>query len=544
MSRTTQTSLDRPTWFKHWYWLALAAIILLTAAIRYRLLDVPLERDEGEYAYIAQMMLKGVPPYISAYSMKLPGIYAIYALILYCFGQTHSAIHLGLIIVNAATILVLFLLVKRLIGPLAAVAAAAAYAVTSLGQHVLGLSANAEHFVILPAMAAFLILTAIPERRRLLVVFIASLLLGLAFIIKQHGIFFVLFGAAYLLYGDLHSRPIRWKMSLLNQLVFLTGASIPYALTCLLLWHAGVFENFWFWTFTYAHKYATIVPLSRVLHNFSRRFTPVVASVIIIWLFAVLGLLTVLFTRRLRVHAPFILGFFVFSFLAICPGFYFREHYFLFLLPAVAILAGLGVSGFNKLLARRIPGPLRAIINTLIFLILFGFSLFHQREFLLFNTPTAVCRQIYGGNPFPESLPIAEYIRQNSSPDDLIAVIGSEPQIYFYANRRSATTYIYTYPLLEPQPLALKMQQEMIHQIETAKPLFLISVNVQASWKPRPNSSRLILDWFNKYHSQYYDVVGIADIVAMNHTEYRWDEQALTYKPKSNFRLSIHRRKD
>jgi hypothetical protein len=49
------------------------------------------------------------------------------------------------------------------------------------------------------------------------------------------------------------------------------------------------------------------------------------------------------------------------------------------------------------------------------------------------GSPNAVSRRIYGLNPFPESLEIAKYIRRTSSPDDSVYVVGSEPQILFYA---------------------------------------------------------------------------------------------------------------
>ena len=35
-----------------WALCVLAAVVFVTAAIRLRLLDVPLDRDEGEYAYL------------------------------------------------------------------------------------------------------------------------------------------------------------------------------------------------------------------------------------------------------------------------------------------------------------------------------------------------------------------------------------------------------------------------------------------------------------------------------------------------------------
>lgn len=85
------------------FW-GLISVVLVTSAIRIRLLSVPLERDEGEYAYAGQLILQGIPPYTLAYNMKMPGIYAIYAGILSVFGQTQTSIHLGLLVFNLAAI--------------------------------------------------------------------------------------------------------------------------------------------------------------------------------------------------------------------------------------------------------------------------------------------------------------------------------------------------------------------------------------------------------------------------------------------------------
>src|SRR5512136_3438095 len=86
-------------------WIAVAIVIAFVAAVRIRLLQIPLERDEGEFAYMGQLMLQGIPPYLLAYNMKFPGIYAAYALMMAIFGQTIAAIHLGLMIVNAIAVI-------------------------------------------------------------------------------------------------------------------------------------------------------------------------------------------------------------------------------------------------------------------------------------------------------------------------------------------------------------------------------------------------------------------------------------------------------
>ena len=74
------------------------------------------------------------------------------------------------------------------------------------------------------------------------------------------------------------------------------------------------------------------------------------------------------------------------------------------------------------------------------------------------------------------------YIREHSAPQDRIAVIGSEPEIYFYAQRHSVSGYIYMYDLVEPQPFEHAMQEEFIHDVETARPEYLVVVNMDSSW--------------------------------------------------------------
>src|SRR3954451_1560631 len=136
----------------------LALILTLNCAVRFHLRNIPLERDEGEYAYAGQLMLQGIPPYKLACNMKFPGTYAAYALIMSMFGQTIFGIHIGFLLVNAATVALVFLLGRRLIDETAGLVAAAAYALLSLSPSVLGFAAHAAHFVMLPVLGATLLL--------------------------------------------------------------------------------------------------------------------------------------------------------------------------------------------------------------------------------------------------------------------------------------------------------------------------------------------------------------------------------------------------
>src|SRR5260221_1462739 len=83
-----------------WPWLAVLIVLLFVGFIRFRLLDMPLERDEGKYAYAGQLILQGIPPYELAYNMKLPGTYFAYALGMAVFGQNKAGNSLTLLVVD------------------------------------------------------------------------------------------------------------------------------------------------------------------------------------------------------------------------------------------------------------------------------------------------------------------------------------------------------------------------------------------------------------------------------------------------------------
>ena len=108
-----------------WPWICLGLILLFVVVVRVRLLSVPLERDEGEYAYAGQLILQGIPPYQLVYNVKLPGIYAAYASLMAIFGQTTFGIHLGLLFVNLGAVILIFFLARRLFDNYAAVIASA-----------------------------------------------------------------------------------------------------------------------------------------------------------------------------------------------------------------------------------------------------------------------------------------------------------------------------------------------------------------------------------------------------------------------------------
>jgi hypothetical protein len=374
---------------------------------------------------------------------------------------------------------------------------------------VLGLAAHATHFVVMFAVAGTLLLTRALDRQSKALIFVSGCLFGFALLMKQPGLFFILFGSAYLFSRDWRAG-LKAQQIIFRNLIFVSGAAAPLLVTCLALWNAGVFEKFWFWTIKYAGQYGSEVSIAEGLRILADYFWNRLGTAWPIWAVAALGLIGCVVNPTLRTRAGFLITFAFFSALAVCPGFYFRPHYFILVLPAVSLLAGAALvaalNGFRiKLHTVRV-----AII--LLFALCLAWPLWSEADFF-FGRPLAEAnRMVNGTNPFPESVKIAEYIRTQSSPSDTIAVLGSEPQIYFYSKRHSATGYIYTYGLMEPQPYAHQMQQEMIHEIETARPKFLVLVVVNMSWLAGRDSDQTILRWADSYCDANYEQVGLVNI--------------------------------
>jgi 4-amino-4-deoxy-L-arabinose transferase-like glycosyltransferase len=497
-------------------WLLVALVVVFVASVRLRLLQIPLERDEGEYAYAGQLMLQGIPPYQFVFNMKFPGTYAAYAAIMAVFGETIGGIHLGFLLINAGTIVLIYLLGRRLFSETGGVAASAAYALLSLDPAVLGTQAHATHFVVAAAIGGTVLLLRATDTGRLRTLFWSGLLYGVAVLMKQHGILFAGFAVLVLLRNRQPGPISIWR----KLIWFGAGLALPLLLTGVALWMTGVFDKFWFWTIRYAREYTGEVSISEGLTIFKNTFPRVVGRDLALWIAAAVGLVLVWWKKRHRRAAVFATVFLVVSFLAVCPGFYFRQHYFVLMLPAVALLAGAAVSCAVDMLPA--VGFRYAVYGLYGVALLFPIAL--QRELFFQMTPREVSRAVYGPNPFPEAVEVAAWIRSHSAEGSRIGVLGSEPEIPFYAGRHSATGYIYMYPLMEPQPFALTMQEELVHNLETARPEYMVVVSQQFSWLRRPQSPTLIFDWWDAYHGSHYKVAGVVEIISAHHTEYQWDD--------------------
>jgi len=517
------------------YALLLAAIALF-AAIRFHLRDLPLERDAGEYAYMGQLMLQGVPPYRLAANMKMPGTYVAYAAIMAIFGQTPSGIHLGVIVVTSLSGVFLFLIGKRLYGPLTGAVAGASFIFFAARPGVLGIDGQATHFVNVMALAGILLLLYTMPRQGgkdvsfpAALFFASGLCFGLSFLMKQPGIFFGVFAGLYWLWHE-WKHPIPRRHIATRGAALILGALLPYATICLLMLKAGVFGNFWFWTWTYAREYALLNKFHDGWRNL-KIFFPWAVKPFTLWALALLGVLSPLWSRWARAHAGFVTGFLITSFLATCPGMYFRPHYFIVLLPVGALCIGIAVEWAVRSLQTTRSRAL-VLLPLLCFVLLYLGALRSQWKTFFRLDPATLSRKMYDpGQDFPADVTIADFIKARARPGDQVGVLGSEPEICFYTHLHCATSYIYMYPLMENQRFAKQMQSELERELESAPPRFLVYVDDSWSWnwKYTLAENRAFLDWTWNFAHSGYRLVDQLPVTDPGETEYLRGNQAQFY---------------
>lgn len=524
----------------------MVAALVLVAIVRLRLLNLPLERDEGEYAYSGQLMLQGIPPYELAYNMKLPGTYAAYAVIMRLFSETSAGIHFGVLLMTTATALMLFWLGRKILDETAGIVAATTYAVLAASPSMLGLAGHATHFAAFFAVAGLCVMWRARQYADWPAALGMGILFGIAVLMKQQAVVIGAWAGISLAITCFRKTDAPLQKRFLAVAACAAGMFLPFALCCLVLWHAGVFKNFWFWTVDYAEKYASIVPIDQAPRIFRQNFSWVTHKDFLLWLVAAAGLVLMWFDGRLQKNRAWFLGLSAAFALSVCPDFYFRKHYFLLALPALAMLAGCAVSGTRFLWNKKNGDSKPDHWPVLIFALALAFTIFTNRDIWLVQTPAQISRTTYQADPFPEAEVVAKYIHDNSQPSARVAVIGSEPEIYFLSRRHSATSYIYTYGLLEPQRFAHQMQEEMIGQIEAGSPQFVVFVSDEMSWGQYvndPDSDKTIFNWWNKYQTNY-TLVGIADVLSPTNTIYAFGTNWIAHYPEPHgSALEIYQRK-
>lgn len=462
----------------------LFSAIFIFAMIRLPLTWMPLERDEGGYAYGAWLLLSGKGQlYVDMYSMRYPGVFLFYGLIISIFGDTHKDIHIALIFVNTINTAFVYLIGKRLTKPYFGFIAALFYLTASIVPFFNGLQTQNQQFVMILALPAiYLILKHIQGDGTNKEIYLAGFLLGLSFLTKHHGVFFFLFAitaTSFHNYFILNNKNIKGVLT--EPLQLLTGFLAAYLTIVLYTAYNGTLAMMFYWTLIVTKDYVTSTSIDSAITNFMHSVNIRFPYIVLITTLSIMGTVTLIKnTVNKNKDSSFLLLFVIFSTLSIMPGFYFRGHYFQQIFPALAIS-----SSYFLYRLYNLPSINKNSYSTVLVLIVgtlaFSQSLYAQKNLLFVLEPEELTPIVYSINPFNESLDVASYIQQNSTEKDTIIVLASEPEIAFYAKRKFATAHVHSYNMLAHNDTAKEMKLEFLNDIFTKKPLYIIATNINLS---------------------------------------------------------------
>lgn len=458
----------------------LVAVFGLAIVLRALVVDLPFERDEGQYAYIAWRWLQGALPYVDSFDQKPPGVYLAYATLISLFGTSPRAVHWGTQLYTLGTLAALFTLGRNLVSPAVGAAAAAFLALLTIDASFFGNASNTETFLLLPLVLSLSAAMRAIERDSLAWSVVAGLFGGLACLFKQVAAFDLLFVGLIVVF-------LGTRLPSLRRGVALTlGAIAPVLPVVGVFAASGALHTFLEHVLFHNLAYSARVPLSQYPANFWATFSWSLGSCGAIYALAIAAVFqgsggSASFSGRhsLSVRGMAV-GWLAFSFLGVALGGYFREHYFLQAMPAVALLAAMGTVGLPP---RSMAASTRARLSLLLVAVALAAGIVASRYYFFHPSSDERSRWLYGRSAFEESPLVARFIAERTHPDETVFVFGSEPQILFEAQRRSATRYILLYPLFGPFLDARDRQREALAEVRAARPAFIVTTTVPASFR-------------------------------------------------------------
>jgi len=474
--------------------LLIAGLVLITAAVRIPLLGVPFERDEGEYAYIAWRLGHNELPYRDWVDQKPPAIFWVYRAALTLPLDPIRAVHLAALLFSAASTCALFSLAQRFMNRFWAFAAAALFGLLSVDPFAQGTAANTEIFMLLPIiLSQIAFLKSINTPRNVWLMLACGALSGVAITFKQvAAVNWILLIALYPVFAAPEKR---WRGAL---------AFVGWSTVGLIAVLGSVGHYFWMRhglselvdnVFTHNVEYIGAMTWSNRLQFCSETVAGLARAEMLAWILSAAGLIALIVAGKGKWLA-FFAGWLVTSAIGVSASGYFFPHYFQQLLSPLALIAVFGAQWLSELRPWRsswVPGALFGLLLAIL-------PLKTLWPFWFSYTPADAVRKVYPGNFFAEMPEFAARIAQVTSSEQRVFVFGAEPELLFYAQRVSATRYIFLFPLFGPYRNVREKQIATADEIQRAAPAAAVYMPNDLFFSPA--SDQYFTKWSLSYLQQ------------------------------------------
>lgn len=410
--------------------LAALALVLLTVVTRLpSLLHPQAIDDETAYSVVANEIVDGGRPYIDAADRKPPLLFWTYAAVFKVAGKYNwAALHAVALAWTLCTMAGLYIIGQRLFDRGTGWIAALLYSVFQPWGTSKNLAFNGELLMNLPIVWAWAI--ALRRSSSLLrpELLFAGVLLCAAFLLKQPAaIAAVPLGLYLLLWGNDANRGRTRTARIINAAMLTIGFFGALGLVTVVLWKQGILRDAFYWTIV-NHSVPHVFWTKGLLHTLA--FAGACLPLLIAAAMAYRDKPGVWADKGPERTA--LLGLVIASALGVAAGGRFYPHYYIQLIPPLALLAA---PNFARLWAANIQARhwlLRpAFTHTWLALAVVAFFTAHWLELVSQRKPSET----------------GKYLFEHSTPTDRIFVWGQAPKIYLESQRRPACRYILAFPL-------------------------------------------------------------------------------------------------
>ncbi|MCR4280409.1 MAG: glycosyltransferase family 39 protein [Candidatus Komeilibacteria bacterium] len=473
--------------YSPWSVISVIGITIFFIVSTWNSLAMPMHGDEGSYAYTAWQLTNDNPPYSTSYDVKPPVLYYLYTLPTIISPHSIVPIRIMGIISLALTILIISLIAQKEWGARAAhIAAWLSVPILTL-PHLLTQVTSAEKLLLLPLLASTLFSLYYVNNNHKWPWILSGALGMIAILIKPTCVLLLLFIWLYALRrhhsqnGNLRQVGFQAILIGLGSLSVLLISLAYFVQKNILpaLWeNTVIFPLYFFQVFS-----AEIDYLLRFLKSFLTHWW-------LIFIYIAIGLL---------LKGKHILFYIVLCLLGLITVYKFPSGHYYFIVLPFFILAGAGslTTIIARLKSQQLHWRLLIVAVTIMVMI-------WPIKMQYFLTPNKLSYWIYGNTLYIDAVNVAAYIQSQTTAEEKILVLGSEPQIYYLSGRQSVTRFINHFPITIPSPYLTEYVNEFYDDLIRERPRLIIIPNYMFSDFTDDRASKLAKNIMSVIAEKYH----------------------------------------